>query len=54
MDEKSHTQAETDEALRTLHRLRTAWNERKDAPAGALNAIERLIEEYEAEKERRG
>ena len=54
MNEKGHTQAETSEALRTLYRLRAAWNEREDAPPGALKAIGRLIEEYEAEAERRG
>ena len=30
------------------------WNERKDAPAGALEAVERLIEEYETEAEGKG
>ena len=51
---KGHTQAETDEALRILYRLRAAWNERNDAPAGALKAIELLIGEYEAEAEGKG
>jgi len=54
VNEKGHTKAETSEALRTLYRLRTGWNEREDAPPGALKAIERLIEEYEAEAERKG
>jgi hypothetical protein len=40
--------------LRILYRLRAEWNERKDAPAGALKAVERLIEEYEAEAKGRG
>jgi len=54
VNEKGYTQAETSEALRTLYRLRAAWNEREDAPPGALKAIGRLIEEYEAEAERKG
>lgn len=53
MKAKRHTQAETDEALRILYRLRAAWNE-NDAPAGALKAIELLIGEYEAEAEGKG
>jgi hypothetical protein len=40
--------------LRTLYRLRAKWNEGKDAPAGALKAVEQLIEEYEAEAEGKG
>ena len=54
MKAKRHTQAETDEALRILYRLRAGWNERNDAPAGALKAIELLIREYEAEAEGKG
>ena len=54
MNEKGHTKAETAEALRTLYRLRSSWNEQEDAPAGALKAIQRLIEDYEAEAERNG
>ena len=54
MNENGHTKAETAEALGTLYRLRAAWNEREDAPAGALKAIERLIEEYEAAAEHKG
>jgi hypothetical protein len=44
------TQAECEEALRTLYRLRAQWKGRKGRPPGeALEAIERLIEEYEYE-----
>jgi hypothetical protein len=43
------TQAECEEALRTLYRLRAQWRGRKGPPGEALEAIERLIEEYERE-----
>jgi hypothetical protein len=55
VNEKGHyTKAEAAEALRILYRLRATWSEREDAPAGALKAIERLIEEYDAEERRKG
>jgi hypothetical protein len=50
VNEKGHTRAQTDEALRILYRLRAGWNEREDAPPGALKAIEQLIEDYEQER----
>jgi hypothetical protein len=43
------TQAECKEALRTLYRLRGQWRGRKGSPGEALEAIERLIEDYERE-----
>jgi hypothetical protein len=51
VNEKGHPQAETDEALRILYRLRAGWTDHEDAPAGALKAIERLIGEYERRQE---
>ncbi len=44
-----HTQAECEEALRTLYRLRAQWKGQKGPPGVALEAIERLIEDYEYE-----
>jgi hypothetical protein len=43
------TQAECEEALRTLYRLRASWKGRKSPARDGLEAIERLIEEYERE-----
>jgi hypothetical protein len=42
------------EALRILYRLRREWNTHEDAPPAGLAAVERLIEEYEAETEGEG
>jgi hypothetical protein len=42
---------ERDEALRILYRLRAAWTERDEAPSPGLQAVERLIEEYEQKQE---
>jgi hypothetical protein len=36
--------------VRILYRLRAGWNEREDAPPGALKAIEQLIGDYEQER----
>lgn len=50
MNQSTHTREEREEALKTLYRLRAEWKRRKDSPAAALKAIERLIEEYEQEQ----
>lgn len=43
----SLTRQERDEALKTLYRLREKWTGPEDAPGGVLEAVEKLIKEYE-------
>lgn len=51
MNPSAHTSQERDEALRMLYRLRDTWAGVRDAPPSAVKAIERLIGEYERERE---
>lgn len=47
MAQKHHDPQVREEALKTLHRIRADLLKRKEPPAGVLEAIESLIEQYE-------